>query len=184
MVSAMTDGSTKITLNEPERRARRGLIANRNMPEKVVWRAKIIRATARGLGTMAKAMGTLHTSVQRIWREAGLKPHLVRTFKIANHPEFVEKVVDVVGPDIPPQMKAWLAKHTRFHLHFAPKSASSLSSRRSAFAAACSGALASWKTQSAIISTGTMQTRSRLSGPRPPLRSSQASIARWKSCKA
>ena len=178
MVSAMPDGNTTITRNEPERRAPRGLIANRNTPAKVVWRAKIIQATARGLGSMAKVMGISHTAIQRIWREACLKPHLVRTFKISNGPEFEEKVVDVIGPDIPPQMKAWLAKHTRFHLHFAPKSASSLSSRRSAFAAACSGALASWKTQSAIISTGTMQTRSRLSGPRPPLRSSQTSIAR------
>ena len=175
MVSAMTDGSTTITLNEPERQALEGLVANRNTPAKVVWRAKIILATARGLGTMAickesgktkktvwrwqeryaeegiegikrdktrppgtpplsdeikakvlaktvtetppgathwsvrsmaKAMGISHTSVQRIWREAGLKPHLVRTFKISNDPEFEEKVVDVVGLYMNPPDKA------------------------------------------------------------------------------
>ena len=55
---------------------------------------------------MAKAMGISHTSVQRIWREAGLKPHLVRTFKISNDPEFEEKVVDVVGLYMNPPEKA------------------------------------------------------------------------------
>lgn len=30
------------------------------------------------------AMGISHTSVQRIWREAGLKPHLTRPFKLSS----------------------------------------------------------------------------------------------------
>src|SRR5262249_46948210 len=46
---------------------------------------------------MAKAVGVSHRSVQRVWAGAGLKPHLVRTFKISNDPNFAEKVVDVVG---------------------------------------------------------------------------------------
>jgi len=132
------------------------LVADRNTPAKVVWRAEIILATADGLGThaimrrsgkskpcvwrwqerfaaegveglirdrtrpgrkpplpdeitragcsprrrarrrrtprtgarrsMAKAIGISHTSVQRIWREAGLKPHLTRSFKIRAGP--------------------------------------------------------------------------------------------------
>ena len=33
----------------------------------------------------------------RIWAEAGLKPHLVRRFKISNDPQFEEKITDVVG---------------------------------------------------------------------------------------
>jgi len=33
----------------------------------------------------------------RIWAEAGLKPHLVKRFKISNDPQFEEKVTDVVG---------------------------------------------------------------------------------------
>lgn len=142
------------------------LIANRNTPLKVVWRAQIILATADGCGTneimrrsgksktcvwrwqerfmsegvagltrdktrppgrkpltpeikakvlaktttetppnathwsarmMARAMGLSHTSVQRIWGEAGLKPHLVKRFKVSNDPEFEAKVTDVVG---------------------------------------------------------------------------------------
>lgn len=46
---------------------------------------------------MAKAAGISHTSVQRIWSAHGLKPHLVKTFKLSNNKRFVEKVRDVVG---------------------------------------------------------------------------------------
>jgi hypothetical protein len=38
---------------------------------------------------MAAEMGISHTSVQRIWNEHGLKPHLARTFKVSNDPDFV-----------------------------------------------------------------------------------------------
>ena len=40
-------------------------------------------ATHWSVRTMAKEMGTSHTSVQRIWAEAGLKPHQTRTFKVS-----------------------------------------------------------------------------------------------------
>ena len=46
---------------------------------------------------MAKAMGLSHASVQRIWDEAGLKPHRVKRFKVSNDPLFEEKLIDVVG---------------------------------------------------------------------------------------
>ena len=45
-------------------------------------------ATHWSVRTMAAEMGISHTSVQRIWAEAGLKPHLVSTFKISNDPQF------------------------------------------------------------------------------------------------
>ena len=48
----------------------------------------------------------LSRSVQRIWAEAGLKPHLVRTFKLSNDPQFAEKVTDVVGLYLNPPDKA------------------------------------------------------------------------------
>ncbi len=35
--------------------------------------------------------------VHRVWRAHGLKPHLVKTFKLSNDPHFVEKLQDVVG---------------------------------------------------------------------------------------
>jgi hypothetical protein len=36
----------------------------------------------RSARSMAKAVGISHSSVQRIWREADLKPHLVRTWRV------------------------------------------------------------------------------------------------------
>ena len=160
----------------PSNRARlERLVVDRNTPSKVVWRAKIILATADGLGTiaimrragtskptvwrwqkrylnegveglerdktrparkkplskevrlkiiaktanerpanathwsaraMAKEVGVSHTSVQRIWAKVGLKPHLVRKFKLSNDPNFEEKVTDVVGLYLNPPDKA------------------------------------------------------------------------------
>ena len=55
---------------------------------------------------MAKEMGVGHTTVQRIWKEHGLKPHLTRTFKLSNDPKFAEKVVDIVGLYLNPPDKA------------------------------------------------------------------------------
>ena len=49
----MTQGSTTITTSVDERRTLERPAANRNTPAKVVWRAQIVLATARGLGTSA-----------------------------------------------------------------------------------------------------------------------------------
>ena len=63
-------------------------------------------ATHWSTRSMAKAIGIHHSSVQRIWAEAGLKPHLVRKFKLSNDPKFAEKVTDVVGLYLDPPDKA------------------------------------------------------------------------------
>ncbi len=55
---------------------------------------------------MAKAVGISLRSVQRIWRAYGLKPHLVKTFKLSNDPDFVDKVEDIVGLYLNPPDKA------------------------------------------------------------------------------
>jgi transposase len=55
---------------------------------------------------MAEEMGIGHTSVQRIWKAHGLKPHLTRTFKLSNDPYFAEKVQDIVGLYLNPPDKA------------------------------------------------------------------------------
>lgn len=47
--------------------------------------------------TMAAATGLSESTVGRIWREHGLKPHLVDTFKLSNDPQFVEKLEDIIG---------------------------------------------------------------------------------------
>lgn len=46
---------------------------------------------------MAAKAGISHTTVRKIWRTFGLKPHIVRSFKLSDDPQFVEKVRDVVG---------------------------------------------------------------------------------------
>jgi transposase len=171
----MAENIISIKLSDDERTALERLASNRNTAAKVVWRAQIVLATARGLKTsaivketgkdkttvwrwqrrfveagieglkrdktrppgrpplsddlkakvlaktttetppnathwsaraMAREFGISYTSVQRIWNEAGIKPHLVRTFKISNDPEFEEKVVDVVGLYMNPPDKA------------------------------------------------------------------------------
>jgi transposase len=47
--------------------------------------------------SMAERSGLSKSTVGRIWRNFGLKPHLVDSFKLSTDPLFVEKVVDVVG---------------------------------------------------------------------------------------
>jgi transposase len=47
--------------------------------------------------TMAAHCGLSRTTVQREWKARGLKPHLVKTFKVSNDPRFEEKLIDVVG---------------------------------------------------------------------------------------
>jgi len=54
-------------------------------------------ATHWSTRTLAKELGTSHNFVSRVWRSCGLKPHLVKTFKISNDPHFEEKLTDVVG---------------------------------------------------------------------------------------
>ena len=46
---------------------------------------------------MAKEVGMSKASVSRIWNAHGLKPHLLKTFKLSQDPNFIEKLTDVVG---------------------------------------------------------------------------------------
>jgi transposase len=55
---------------------------------------------------LARAVGLSHTSVQRIWAAHALKPHLMKTFKLSNDPQFTEKVADIVGLYLDPPDKA------------------------------------------------------------------------------
>lgn len=47
--------------------------------------------------TMALQVGVSKDTVQRVWSARGLKPHLVKTFKLSNDPLFEQKLIDVVG---------------------------------------------------------------------------------------
>jgi transposase len=55
---------------------------------------------------MAKKVGLSPATVQRIWSAHGLKPHLVRTFKVSRDPDFTDKLIDVVGLYLDPPDKA------------------------------------------------------------------------------
>jgi len=54
-------------------------------------------ATHWSTRSLARHLGVSESKVRRVWKAAGLKPHLVRTFKVSNDPRFTEKVIDVVG---------------------------------------------------------------------------------------
>ena len=164
-----------IWLSPVDRATLDGWVADRNTPQKLVWRARIVLMSAAGAGMMAivralgkskrtvgrwreryveqgvaglkrdasrpgrnpplpaaviervvqmtlhetppgathwsvrsmgRAAGISHTSVQRIWRAHGLKPHLVKTFKLSNDKAFIEKVTDIVGLYLDPPDKA------------------------------------------------------------------------------
>ena len=162
-------------LSVADRRELEAVVANRNSPQKHVWRAKIVLLTADGRGTaeimraagkaktviwrwqerfgeegvaglwrdktrrsripppgpevaerivaltlagplptashwtgtaMAKAAGISVSSVQRIWRAHGLRPHLVRQFKLSNDPQFAAKLQEIVGLYVNPPDRA------------------------------------------------------------------------------
>jgi len=68
--------------------------------------AQIVRLTTQTLPTaatqwstrtLAAKVGVSDTTVLRVWRQHGLKPHRVRTFKVSRDPKFVEKLEDIVG---------------------------------------------------------------------------------------
>jgi len=54
-------------------------------------------ATHWSTRTMATELGVSAASVSRHWRANGLKPHVVRGFKVSRDPQFVEKLEDIVG---------------------------------------------------------------------------------------
>jgi len=63
-------------------------------------------ATHWSVRTMAKAQGLGRTTVHRIWRQHGLQPHRVETFKLSKDARFVEKLRDIVGLYLDPPDRA------------------------------------------------------------------------------
>ena len=77
--------------------------------------AEVIRKTTRerptsathwSTRTLAAELGISPASVRRIWKRHGLKPHLVRTFKVSSDPHFAEKLEDIVGLYLNPPANA------------------------------------------------------------------------------
>jgi transposase len=166
----------EIEVNAADRARLEAIVVDRNSPQKHVWRARIILASADGCGTaavmrragvskpcvwrwqerfmtegvdgllhdktrpariqplpkalvqevvtrtldeaptdaathwtapaMAAASGLSVSSVQRIWRAHGLRPHQVRRFKLSTDPKFAEKVEEIVGLYVDPPAHA------------------------------------------------------------------------------
>ena len=55
---------------------------------------------------MAKAQDLSEATIRRIWKRHGLKPHLIKTFKLSRDKRFVEKLYDVVGLYLNPPDKS------------------------------------------------------------------------------
>jgi transposase len=56
--------------------------------------------------SMARETGLSSASVQRIWAANEIKPHLTKTFKLSNDPNFEAKFWDVIGLYLNPPAKA------------------------------------------------------------------------------
>ena len=71
---------------------RGGRPANTALARKIVehtTQCKPPCATHWSTNSLANVLGTSRSTVSRVWRANGLKPHLARTFKVSNDPQFV-----------------------------------------------------------------------------------------------
>lgn len=70
----------------------------------IIIRTQTARAQAThwSCSSMAKVCGVSTASVQRVGHSHGLKPHLLKTFKPSNAPDFIKKLEDVIGLYINP----------------------------------------------------------------------------------
>ena len=59
--------------------------------------AQPVAATHWSTRKMATELGVSASTVMRHWHAHGLKPHIVRGFKVSRDPRFVEKLEDIVG---------------------------------------------------------------------------------------
>jgi transposase len=54
-------------------------------------------ATQWSQRSLARVLDVSSRTIGRVWQAHGLKPHLIRTFKVSNDPRFAEKLEDVIG---------------------------------------------------------------------------------------
>jgi transposase len=67
---------------------------------------KPVAATHWSPRLMARKLGMSQSTIGRIWRAFGLKPHRHETFQISTDPFFIEKVRDIVGLYLSPPTNA------------------------------------------------------------------------------
>src|ERR1017187_4660546 len=73
------------------------LIAASKIDEIVSMTTRQTPATHWSTRTLAQVTAVSPSTVGRIWRAHGLKPHRVKTFKLSNDRQFAEKLEDVVS---------------------------------------------------------------------------------------
>ena len=105
------EGTSSIEKERP-RGANHG---GKNTKKQAQLRSEVVEATTQttpndathwSCRSMARHLNTTHSFVNRVWRAHGLKPHLIRTFKLSNDPRFEEKLRDVVGLYLDPPRNA------------------------------------------------------------------------------
>jgi len=91
----------------------RGRGRKATIPQEVIDRIVELTQSSTPVGethwstrTMAEEVGVSKDTVQRVWSARGLKPHLVKTFKLSTDPRFEEKLIDVVGLYLNPPEQA------------------------------------------------------------------------------
>jgi transposase len=67
---------------------------------------KPIAATHWSTRTLAAQLGVGPTTIRRVWKRNGLKPHRQTTFKLSRDPRFEDKLLDVVGLYLNPPERA------------------------------------------------------------------------------
>jgi transposase len=63
-------------------------------------------ATHWSTRSMAREVGLTQSAVLRIWRAFGLQPHRQETWKLSKDPQFIDKVLDIVGLYLNPPERA------------------------------------------------------------------------------
>jgi transposase len=93
------DGGRDALLKDAPRPGRARTVTDRKAAwiVKLTTSSKPASATHWSTRSMAERAGVSEATVRRVWRAHGLKPHLSRTFKVSNDPQFGEKLADVVG---------------------------------------------------------------------------------------
>ncbi|MFZ5489713.1 hypothetical protein [Thiomonas sp.] len=78
-------------------RARRAKTANVEQVVRFTIEETPEGATHWSTRSLAARLGISASTVARIRRAQGLKPHRVESFKLSNDPRFIEKLEDIVG---------------------------------------------------------------------------------------
>lgn len=102
------DGGIASLQKDAPRPGRTPTISNARVQQVIekTTREKPSNATHWSTRTMAAAVGISEASVRRIWHAHGLKPHLVRTFKVSKDRQFAEKLAAIVGLYLNPPERA------------------------------------------------------------------------------